>query len=628
MGSLFKSMSNPFTLDLRALALMRIGVGALILTDLLLRLPSFMAFMGDRGVMSREMSMSVNSGWHWSLYWLNAEPFWAICLMVIAAGFALMLMFGVRTRIASVASFILLASLHNRNPYLQQGGDNLLLLLTFWGCFLPWGERASIDASMVREPRVSNRYFGTVSVALVLQVMSVYFFSALLKTGVEWVRDGTGIYYALHNDQVAFGLASLWRDWHWFTGPLTDYVWWLELIGPILALSPLWFAGFRTLVVVALVAMEIGFMFNLRIGLFPFISSLSLIAILPSSVMDFLWRSKEMDKPLIQMYFDKQCAFCEKTCYLLRYLLGLNATIAPAQDDRQIGPILERENSWVVVDNQGVQRLRWEALVFVFQASGRFSWLAKLMQKAGAGGDRVYNWIGEHRYGFGALTARWMPWRKTYPRIGLVSSVFVAVLAALLFWQNLSSIKVWNPVHGIDTGVTKGYRIPAPKFFDPLYRGLRLEQYWSMFAPYPQKNDGWFIQPGVLNNGKLVNISADKITLPTAERPVSSEQFKSYRWRKYMNFLWLKRNARHRKHYGAWVCRDWNSRHEQSEQLLAFNMYFIKDRTLPPGIKSRQSTHRLLRYHCRGAALLAAQPLENAVKSQGGEKLIEALNIK
>jgi len=628
MASLFKSFSNPFTLDLRALALMRIGVGALILTDLFLRSLTFTEFLTDKGVMTRDVSMSVNSNWHWSLYWVNAEPFWAISLMTIAAGFALLLMLGVRTRIVSIVSFILLASLHNRNPYLQQGGDNLLLLLSFWGCFLPWGERASIDASMVREPRVSNRYFSTVSVALVLQVLSVYFFSALLKTGVEWVRDGTGIYYALHNDQVSYGLATLWRDWHWFTGILTHYVWWLELIGPILALSPLWFAGFRTLVVVALVAMEIGFIFNLRIGLFPFISSLSLIAILPSSVMDFLWRSEKKDKPLIKMYFDKGCAFCEKTCYLLRYLLGLNATISPAQDDKQIGPILERENSWVVVDDQGVQRLRWEALVFVFQASGRFSWLAKLMQKVGAGGDRVYNWIGDRRFSFGTLTARWMPWRKTYPRIGILSSVFVAVLTALLFWQNLSSIKIWNPVHGIDTGVERGYRVPPPKFFLPLYRGLRLQQYWSMFAPYPQKNDGWFVQPGVLSNGKLVNSFADEIELPVAERPVSAEQFKSYRWRKYLNYLWLKRYAKYRKQYGAWVCRDWNSRHEGGEQLVAFNMYFIKDRTLPPGRHLQPSTHRLLRYHCRNSTMLAKKPLENAVKSQGGEKLIKALNIR
>ena len=627
MRSLLNSFTNPFTLDLRALALMRIGVGALIVMDLLLRSQSLMAFMSEKGIMSRELSMSIAFDSRWSLYWINAEPIWAIFLMIVAAGFGIMLMFGMRTRLASIASFILLASLHNRNPYILQGGDNLLLLLTFWGCFLPWGERVSIDASMVREPRTDNRYFSVATVALVLQVLSVYFFSALLKTGPEWVRDGTGIYYALHNEQVAFGLASLWRDWHWFTVPMTHYVWWLELIGPILALSPLWFAGFRTLVLVALITMEIGFIFNLRIGLFPFISCVSLIAILPPTVMDYLWPKERSDRPRIRMYFDKGCAFCEKTCYLLRYILGLNASVSAAQDDAEIGPVLERENSWVVVDEQGTQRLRWEALVFVVQASGRFAWLASLMKKAGTTGDYIYNWIGDRRYGFGTLTARFMPWRKSYPRVGVVASLLIAPLVVLLFWQNLSSIKVWNPVHGIDTGVTRGYRVPAPRFFSPLYRGLRLDQYWSMFAPYPQKDEGWFVMPGLLSDGRLIDLSASEFQLPTAERPASSEQFESYRWRKYMNFLWLKRNAKHRKNYGAWICNDWNSRHQGGEQLDAFNMYFIKEYTQPPGIKPRISSHRLLRYHCRNVAALKTWSLEKAVKSQADEKLRRTLNI-
>ena len=628
MRSFLNSFSNPFTLDLRALALMRIGVGALIVMDLLLRSRSLMAFMSEKGVMSRELSMSIASDSRWSLYWINAEPVWAIFLMIIAAGFGIMLMFGMRTRLASIASFILLASLHNRNPYILQGGDNLLLLLTFWGCFLPWGERASIDASMVREPRIGNRYFSAATVALVLQVLSVYFFSALLKTGPEWVRDGTGIYYALHNEQVAFGLASLWRDWHWFTVPMTHYVWWLELIGPILALSPLWFMGFRTLVLVALITMEIGFIFNLRIGLFPFISCVSLIAILPPKVMDYLWPKQRKDRPAIQMYFDKGCAFCEKTCYLLRYVLGLNASVSAAQDNAEIGPVLERENSWVVVDEQGNQRLRWEALVFVVQASGRFAWVAALMRKAGSTGDSIYNWIGERRYGFGTLTARFMPWRNSYPRVGVFASLLVSVLVVLLFWQNLSSIKVWNPVHGIDTGVTRGYRVPAPKFFKPFYHGLRLDQYWSMFAPYPQKAEGWFVVPGLLRNGQLIDLYAGEMKMPTADRPASGEQFESYRWRKYMNYIWLKRNAKHRKHYGAWLCRDWNSRHKNIEQLEAFNMYFIRERTQPPGREPTMSTHRLLRYHCRNAGLLNNQPLENALKVEGDENLLRSLKVK
>ena len=57
-------------------------------------------------------------------------------------------------------------------------------------------------------------------------------------------------------------------------------------------------------------------------------------------------------------------------------------------------------------------------------------------------------------------------------------------------------------------------------------------------------------------------------------------------------------------------------------------VYFIKDKTLPPGMASRVTTHRLLRYHCRGASLLAKKPLENAVKSQGNRDLVQLLNIR
>ena len=48
MRSFLNSFTNPFTLDLRALALMRIGTGALIVMDLLLRSQSLMAFMSKR----------------------------------------------------------------------------------------------------------------------------------------------------------------------------------------------------------------------------------------------------------------------------------------------------------------------------------------------------------------------------------------------------------------------------------------------------------------------------------------------------------------------------------------------------------------------------------------------------
>ena len=50
--------------------------------------------------------------------------------------------------------------------------------------------------------------------------------------------DGTAIYYALSHNQFAAYLAPFWADWHGLTVPLSRYVWWLELLAPVLALWP------------------------------------------------------------------------------------------------------------------------------------------------------------------------------------------------------------------------------------------------------------------------------------------------------------------------------------------------------------------------------------------------------
>ncbi|MDG1311173.1 MAG: hypothetical protein P8P26_03835 [Porticoccaceae bacterium] len=623
-------MSNPFVLDLRALALMRIGVGLLLLADIAIRAPDVVIWLTDSGVLSRERSIGYSSEWRFSLYWLNGGVFWASLLMAVAAGFAALLTLGVRTRLASIVSFVLLVSLHNRNPMLLQGGDNLLLLMVFWGCFLPWGERASFDSAMVKNPQESNRYFSASSIGLVLQVLSVYFFSALLKTGDEWVENGTAIYYALHNDQFAFGLARYWREWHDFTWGLTHYVWWLELLAPILALVPLWFVRLRTLAVMAFIALEIGFIFNLRIGLFPYISIVSLFAILPIPVMDRLWSAPKSTGPALKMYFDKDCSFCEKTCYLLRAILGLaRAEISAAQDHKTIGAVLERENSWVVINEQGLQYLRWDALSYVVQCSPRFGGASRLLQGFGRFGDRIYNWIGEHRYGFGRATAFLLPWRNEHPRIGTLGSISAGVITVLLIWQNISSIKQWNPIHGFDTGILEGSSVPAPDFFKPWYRGLRLDQRWAMFAPWPQKNDGWFITPGLLSDGRLVAADAENLRPPLAERPNRfAGQFKNYRWRKYLGRLWLKRYSKYRTDYGAWVCRDWNNRHYGADQLQALDFYFIRSKTQPPGQQTINKPYRLMRYHCFEKALLETEPVRLALKRSGDKKLIQTLGIE
>ena len=129
MERLPPALRAPFTIDLRALGLLRIAVGLLILSDLMLRSSDWLTFLGAEGLYGAELSRSLAEPWRLSLYWLFDDPRWTAALGLLAALAAIALTLGIRPWLSTLFSFLLLASLHNRNPLVLQGGDNLLLLL-------------------------------------------------------------------------------------------------------------------------------------------------------------------------------------------------------------------------------------------------------------------------------------------------------------------------------------------------------------------------------------------------------------------------------------------------------------------------------------------------------------------
>ena len=209
-----------------------------------------------------------------------------------------------------------------------------------------------------------------------------------------------------------------------------------------------------------------------------------------------------------------------------------------------------------------------------------------------------------------------MPWRQRYPRAGISMSLIAGALAVLVLWHNIASIDKWDRIHGMDTGLGPDFQVSPPSIVDPLYSWLRLNQRWNMFAPWPQKNDGWFLMPGVLKGGDLVEIGFMAPNEFSFERPMlSGVQYKNYRWRKYLTRLQSKQNSTHRLKYGSWLCRTWNAKYRASEQLEAFNLYWVKKHTEPPGYQPEINVELLMEYHCRDAKLVD----EKIVK----EKLVE-----
>ena len=142
----------------------------------------------------------------------------------------------------TVASWVLLLSIQNRNIFILSGEDNLALLLTFWAMFLPLGARYSIDYGLTRKHGTASTphaYWSWATVALLLQGMSMYFFSALLKSDPIWMPNGQAVYCALNLDYMATSFAIWFRQFETIMQGLTYYVWVLELVGPILIFSPI-----------------------------------------------------------------------------------------------------------------------------------------------------------------------------------------------------------------------------------------------------------------------------------------------------------------------------------------------------------------------------------------------------
>jgi hypothetical protein len=158
---------------------------------------------------------------------------------------------------------------------------------------LPLGARWSLDAVLRGPlPGMPRRVCDIGTIGYVVQVTVIYFFAALSKSGADWRTDGTAVQYALSLGQFSTPLGEWLRSMPALTHLLTPAVWWLELIGPLVLLAPFWTTRLRSIAILGFVGLQVGFGLTLaNLGLFPAISCIVLLGLLPSGFWDRLGAS-------------------------------------------------------------------------------------------------------------------------------------------------------------------------------------------------------------------------------------------------------------------------------------------------------------------------------------------------
>jgi hypothetical protein len=288
MNKLWAVVRRPFVLDLRALALTRMGTAAIVLLDLSIRSTDLEAHYANLGVLPITALMEHT----WTPYQFSlhaASGLWQVqaVLFGLAAVLAGALLLGYHTRLATLASWVLLVSVQNRNTLIGQGGDDLLRMLLFWGIFLPWGRVWSWDARERPAPARLD-YASAATVAYVVQLALLYWCTALLKTGVEWTQAGTALYYALSLDQLLLPGGRLLYPHPDLLRTLTFATWYTELLLPLALFIPFGVRWWRLLVIGVLLLFHLGISLTLYVGLFFIINIVSLLGLLPPLALDWL----------------------------------------------------------------------------------------------------------------------------------------------------------------------------------------------------------------------------------------------------------------------------------------------------------------------------------------------------
>ncbi|EGC30184.1 hypothetical protein DICPUDRAFT_158103 [Dictyostelium purpureum] len=139
-----------------------------------------------------------------------------------------------------------------------------------------------------RDPN-SYRYLSFATACVLLQMGCMYVTSYFHKTGEEW-RNGEATFYAITLDYFATDFAKLILHFRPIIRVLTIAVAKWELIGIFFIFSPVYTDWFRFFSALGFIAMHVGFVMCLRLGLFFWVTAGAQLINIPTPVWEIFFR--------------------------------------------------------------------------------------------------------------------------------------------------------------------------------------------------------------------------------------------------------------------------------------------------------------------------------------------------
>lgn len=116
---------------------------------------------------------------------------------------------------------------------------------------------------------------------------------------------------------------------------------------------------------------------------------------------------------------------------------------------------------------------------------------------------------------------------------------------------------------------------------------------WDMFAA-GGGDDGWYVVPGELESGEQVDAFGHS-QVDWDRPPDVADTYPSHRWLLYLVKIQHPAYADHRVHFAEYLCREWNSNHD--DRLVGLTVYYVEQPTQIQG-EAEATPRELIEHSC------------------------------
>jgi predicted DCC family thiol-disulfide oxidoreductase YuxK len=627
-SSLIATLREFATADPRSLGLFRIAFGIFLLVDLYRRVPDYVLFYTNEGMLPNHGAIYRPMSAHlFSLYHVFSTRGEVLGAFAATALVYFLYTIGWKTRVMQALVLLLATSLHSRNIMLENGGDVVSNLFALWTLFLPVGRRFSVDAMLAsfREthehsaadladrsrPFVDRRPIVSLAMAaIVVNLAVIYYFNTIHKDGEAW-KTATSVHYVLWSDRLVVPLGVFLRPW---VPPLairgmTIGTLVIESSIALLLVSPFFIRSCRRVAALMVIALHCGFQTVGHFGMFSFVMMLHATLLMGPEDWDALAARMRRRLPRRVVFYDSSCGVCHQLARLLRRLDHLGKLRLLGNDDPTLlpaGVTAEDVQRTIIVTDLAGARVwtRQEAIAQILRALPFGILPARILGLPGVSGlaGLLYDAFAARRHlvsqalgyaacglpqSFGGRDARvpaalrpslWGHWPVRLRELVIV--VFVIALSSQVLAEN-RRIPPWLKVKN------------QPEILASIAQYPRFFQGWSMFAPIPPFDDGKVVVDAVTVDGRHIDPLAGgtpvDFTMPPADESMLMTQF----WYEFHDRIRRDANARYRDHFRDWLVNWQTIEHRPpQDRIVSFDVYWVWRATQPPFRQERLGSQK------------------------------------